>query len=197
MLPDGLLSDGIDLGNGAAFITNLEQTVRQHPLTIVTGGIPQPRALNSAENAAGALAVKVLRATPGANDTGTVRALHLKGLPLGETQFTFKSADRETEARFELPVDRRNEIARLKMAGEGPGGAVQLLDKRSRRRTVGIVSGANADVAEPLLSSSYYLQRALEPFADVRLAQGESPADAVSHFLDQNLPMLVLTDVGN
>ena len=191
------LSDGIDLGNGAAFVANLEQTVGQHPLTIVTGGIPQPRALNGAENAAGALAVKVLRATPGANDAGTVRALDLKGLALGEAQFTFNAADRETEARFELPVELRNEIARLEIAGERSAGAVQLLDKRSRRRTVGIVSGANADVAEPLLSSSYYLQRALEPFADVRLAQGESPADAVSHFLDQNLPMLVLTDVGN
>ncbi|MFY9897831.1 MAG: DUF4159 domain-containing protein [Xanthobacteraceae bacterium] len=191
------LSDGIDLGNGAAFVANLEQTVGQHPLTIVTGGIPQPRALNGAENAAGALAVKVLRATPGANDAGTVRALDLKGLALGEAQFTFNAADRETEARFELPVELRNEIARLEIAGERSAGAVQLLDKRSRRRTVGIVSGANADVAEPLLSSSYYLQRALEPFADVRLTQGESPADAVSHFLDQNLPMLVLTDVGN
>jgi hypothetical protein len=191
------LSDGIDLGNGAAFVANLEQMVGQHPLTIVTGGIPQPRALNGAENAAGALAVKVLRATPGANDAGTVRALDLKGLALGEAQFTFNAADRETEARFELPVELRNEIARLEIAGERSAGAVQLLDKRSRRRTVGIVSGANADVAEPLLSSSYYLQRALEPFADVRLTQGESPADAVSHFLDQNLPMLVLTDVGN
>jgi uncharacterized protein DUF4159/aerotolerance regulator-like protein len=191
------LSDGIDLGNGAAFVTNLEQTVGQHPLMIVTGGIPQPRALNGAENAAGALAVKVLRATPGATDTGTVRALDLKGLPLGEAQFTFKPADRETEARFELPVELRNEITRLEIAGERSAGAVQLLDKRSRRRTVGVVSGANADVAEPLLSSSYYLQRALEPFADMRLAQGESPADAVSHFLDQNLPMLILTDVGN
>jgi len=191
------LSDGVDLGNGAAFVTSLEQTVGQHPLTIVTGGIPQPRALNGAENAAGALSVKVLRATPGAEDTGTLRALDLKGLSLGEAQFTFKAADRETEARFELPVELRNEIARLEIAGERSAGAVQLLDKRSRRRTVGVVSGANADVAEPLLSSSYYLQRALEPFADVRLAQGESPADAVSHFLDQNLPMLVLTDVGN
>ncbi|HEX4238052.1 MAG TPA: DUF4159 domain-containing protein [Xanthobacteraceae bacterium] len=191
------LSDGIDLGNGATFVANLEQTVGHHPLTIVTGGIPQPRALNEADNAAGALAVKVLRATPGAPDTGTVRALDLKGLPLGEAQFTFRPADRETEARFELPVELRNEITRLEIAGERSAGAVQLLDKRSRRRTVGIVSGANADVAEPLLSSSYYLQRALEPFADVRLAQGESPADAVSHFLDQNLPMLILTDVGN
>src|SRR5262249_20661636 len=154
-----------DLGNGGAFIASLEQTLGQHPLTIVTGGIPQPRALTGAQNAAGALAVKVLRATPGANDSGTVRALDLKGLPLGEAQFAFNAADRETEARFELPVELRNEIARLEIAGERSAGAVQLLDKRSRRRTVGIVSGANADVAEPLLSSGYYLQRALEPFA--------------------------------
>src|SRR6202042_2861290 len=76
-------------------------------------------------------------------------------------------------------------------------GAVQLLDKRWRRRTVGIVSGASVDVAQPLLSSSYYVERALAPFADVRLAQGESPAEAVQHFLDQRLPMLILTDVGN
>src|SRR5690242_12073181 len=191
------LSDGIDLGNGAAFVTNLQQTVGQHPITVVAGGIPQPRALNGGENAASALAVKVLRGTTGTGDAGTVRALDLKGLPLGEAQFTFKPGDTESEARFELPVELRNEMARLEIAGERSAGAVQLLDKRSRRRTVGIVSGANADVAEPLLSSSYYLQRALEPFADVRLTQGESPADAVTHFLDQNLPMLVLADVGN
>jgi hypothetical protein len=47
------------------------------------------------------------------------------------------------------------------------------------------------------LSSIYYITRALGPFADVRVAQGESPADAVSHFLDQHLPMLILADVGN
>jgi hypothetical protein len=191
------LSDGIDLGNGAAFVTSLQQTVGQHPITVVAGGIPQPRALNGGENAASALAVKVLRGTAGTSDGGTVRALDLKGLPLGEAQFMFKPADTESEARFELPVELRNEMARLEIAGERSAGAVQLLDKRSRRRTVGIVSGANADVAEPLLSSSYYLQRALEPFADVRLTQGESPAAAAEHFLDQNLPMLVLTDVGN
>ena len=73
---------------------------------------------------------------------------------------------------------------------------MQLLDKRSRRRTVGIVSAATADTSEPLLSSSYYIQRALSPFADLRVAQGEAPADAVTHFIDQKLPMLILADVG-
>ncbi|HEX4040260.1 MAG TPA: DUF4159 domain-containing protein [Xanthobacteraceae bacterium] len=191
------LSDGVDAGHGGEFVKQLAPAVGAHPLTIVTGGVPSARALAGADNAAGALTVKVLRADGGAAGSGTVRALDLKGLPLGEAPFAFKAADRETEARFELPVELRNDIARVEISGERSAGAVQLLDKRSRRRTVGIVSGAVADMAEPLLDSSFYIQRALAPFADVRITQGESPADAVSHFLDQKLPMLILTDVGN
>ena len=191
------LSDATDLGHGAEFVKNLAQTLETRPVTIVSGGIPQPLALSSAENAAGALSVKVVRASTGAAATGTARALDLKGLTLGETPFAFKSADSETEAQFDLPVEIRNDIARIEIAGEHSAGAVQLLDKRWSRRTVGVVSGATADTSQPLLSSSYYIARALGPFADVRLAQGESPAEAVTHFLDQHLPMLILADVGN
>ncbi|MGD0025199.1 MAG: DUF4159 domain-containing protein [Xanthobacteraceae bacterium] len=190
------LSDATDLGRGAEFVKGLAQTLGRHPITVVAGGIPEARALTAADNAAGALSVKVLRAASGAEEAGTVRALDLKGLPLGEAPFAFKAGDRETDARFDLPVEIRNDIARIEIAGERSAGAVQLLDKRWRRRTVGIVSAATADTAQPLLSSSYYIERALSPFADIRLAQGESPADAVTHFLDQRLPMLILADVG-
>jgi len=190
------MSDGADLGHGADFVNGLAQTVGQHPITVVAGGIPGPRALTAADNAAGALSVKVLR-PDGSPDAGTARALDLKGLPLGEAPFLFNAADRETEARFDLPIELRNDITRIEISGERSAGAVQLLDKRWRRRTVGIVSGATADLSEPLLSSSYYIERALEPFADVRLTQGQSPAEAVGQFLDRNLPMLILTDVGN
>ena len=191
------LSDGTDLGRGEEFAKGLAQALDQRPITVVTGGIAGPRALAAAENAAGALSVKVLRAASGATESGTLRALDLKGLPIGEAPFAFKGGDRETDADFNLPVEIRNDIARIEIAGERSAGAVQLLDKRSSRRTVGIVSGATADTSQPLLSSSYYIERALNPFADVRLAQGASPAEAVTHFLDQNLPMLILADVGN
>jgi hypothetical protein len=191
------LSDAIDVGRGAEFVKALAQTLDARPMTIVAGGVPDALALTAADNAAGALSVKVLRASSGAAATGTVRALDLKGLTLGEASFAFKPADHETEARFDLPVEIRNDIARIEIAGERSAGAVQLLDKRLSRRTIGIVSGATADTSQPLLSSSYYIARALSPFADVRLAQGESPAEAVTHFLDQHLPMLVLADVGN
>jgi Domain of unknown function (DUF4159)/Aerotolerance regulator N-terminal len=191
------LSDGVDLGHGSDFAKSLAPLVEARPMTIVAGGIAGAHALTDAENAAGGLSVKVLRTTSGSIETGTLRALDLKGLPLGEAPFMFAAADRETEAKFDLPVEIRNDIARIEIGGERSAGAVQLLDKRWRRRTVGVVSGATADTSQPLLSSSYYVSRALGPFADVRLAQGESPAEAVSHFLDQHLPMLILADVGN
>jgi hypothetical protein len=191
------LSDGLDLGRGAEFTKALADTLGRRPITVVAGGIAGPSALTAADNAAGALGVKVLRTVSGSAQSGTVRALDLKGLPLGEAAFTFKQADRDTDAEINLPVEIRNDIARIEIAGERSAGAVQLLDKRWSRRTVGIVSGATADTSQPLLSSSYYIERALGPFADVRLAQGGSPAEAVTHFLDQNLPMLILADVGN
>ena len=126
-----------------------------------------------------------------------MRALDLKGLPLGDTTFTFKPDERETDAELTLPVEIRNDIARLEIAGERSAGAVALLDKRWRRRTVGVITGSTADTAQPLLAATFYLNRALSPFADVRLAERGSPAQAVNQFIEQRLPMLILADVGN
>ena len=126
-----------------------------------------------------------------------MRALDLKGLPLGEAPFTFKENETETDAELTLPVEISNDIARLEISAERSAGAVQLLDKRWRRRSIGVVTGATADTAQPLLASTYYLSRALSPFADVRLAERGSPAQAVSQFIEQRLPMMILADVGN
>src|SRR5262249_17568927 len=103
----------------------------------------------------------------------------------------------ESEAELTLPVEIRNDIARLEIAGERSAGAVALLDKRWRRRSIGVVTGSTVDTAQPLLASTYYLTRALGPFADVRLADRGSPAQGVNQFIEQRLPMLILADVGN
>ena len=191
------LSDGVDVGSGPAFVDGLKRVAANRALTVIQGGIGVAHALAGADNAAGALTVKVLRAETGSSENGMVSAIDLKGLPLGEAPFAFKSSDRETEAKIELPVEIRNDVARLEIAGERSAGAVQLLDKRWRRRTVGIVSGSAADRSQPLIGATYYLSRALNPFADVRLAEGVGPAEAVTRFLGQQLPMLILADVGN
>jgi hypothetical protein len=142
------------------------------------------------------MTVKVLRANGGAADIGIIRARDQKGSPLGDARFAFGAQDRETEASFDLPVELRNDIARLEVAGERSAGAVQLLDKRWRRRAVGIVSGATSDTSQPLLASTFYLTRAMGPLAVVRLGVRVAPYVAIGQFLDQMLPMIILADVG-
>ena len=189
------LSDGVDTGRGPEFLEGLSKTIGDRALTVFDGGTPAPLALAAAENAAAKMTVKVLRAD-GAIAAGIVRAIDQKGSPIGEARYTFAPNDRETEAAFDLPVELRNDIARLEIAGERSAGAVQLLDKRWRRRAIGIVSGSSSDTAQPLLAPAFYLTRALAPFADVRLGDRGAPQQAISQFLDQKLPMIVLADVG-
>ena len=189
------LSDGVDTGRGQEFVEGLTKAIADRSLTIFEGGTPAPLALAGAENAAANMAVKVLRRDGGAV-AGVVRALDQKGSPIGEARYAFAPQLRETEAAFDLPVELRNDIARLEIAGERSAGAVQLLDKRWRRRAIGIVSGATSDTAQPLLASTFYLTRALAPFADVRLGDRGAPQQVITQFLDQKLPMIVLADVG-
>jgi Domain of unknown function (DUF4159)/Aerotolerance regulator N-terminal len=189
------LSDGVDSGHGAEFLQGLNKIVGDRTLTVFEGGTPPALALAAAENAAAKMTVKVLRAG-GDISSGVVRGLDQKGSPIGEARFAFAPGERETEASFDLPVELRNDIARLEVSGERSAGAVQLLDKRWRRRAVGVVSGSSSDTAQPLLASTFYLTRALAPFADVRQGDHGAPQQAISQFLDQKLPMIVLADVG-
>src|SRR5207248_11400662 len=118
-------------------------------LIVIEGGLKPAHALAPADNAAGGLTVAVLRAAAARPEQGIIRALDLKGLPLGDAQFAFNSGQPETKAQFDLPVELRNDIARLEIAGEHSAGGVQLLDKRWRRRTVGVVSGTSSETAQP------------------------------------------------
>ncbi|MCK0209367.1 DUF4159 domain-containing protein [Starkeya koreensis] len=191
------LSDGVALEGTEGVPADIAAAVGDRPLTTLVDGVEEPLALVAADNAVDALTVKVVRAD---RDTlprsGTVRAHDMRGLLLGEAPFAFEPGAKETEARFDVPVEIRNEIARLDVADEASAGAVQLLDKRWRRRAVGIVSGTSADQRQPLLAPSYYLTRALGPFADIRTADGAGTAEAIDRFIDAKLPVIILSDVG-
>lgn len=189
------LSDGVDTGRGAEFAEGLGKIIENRTLTIFEGGATSAEALVAAENAAAKMTVKVLRTESGMA-SGIVRAIDAKGSPIGEARYSFGPQERESEASFDLPVELRNDIARLEIAGERSAGAVQLLDKRWRRRAIGVVSGSSTDTAQPLLASTFYLSRALAPFADVRLGDRGAAQTVIGQFLDQRLPMIVMADVG-
>jgi len=122
------IADGIELGHAREFAAKLA-ALPAH-IAIVTGADPV-RALAGPENQAGGLEARVLRSEPGGPERGLVRALDLKGFAIGSAAFDFAAAN-ETKARFEMPVELRNEVARLEIADERSAGAVSLLDERWR-----------------------------------------------------------------
>jgi hypothetical protein len=112
------ISDGTAGADGQAFIEGLTRALDGRAPTIFKSDRAPALALASADTGAG-IAVRVLRPEPNGRDAGTVRAVDLKGLPLADLPFAFPAGALETEARFDLPVEVRNAIARIEILGEG------------------------------------------------------------------------------
>ncbi|MCV0423896.1 MAG: DUF4159 domain-containing protein [Roseibium sp.] len=178
-----------------AFLTDLAAITGDAPVTVLSG-LDTPMGLKDLKNDAEALSLTVVRHPDQNLRTATVQALDLKGLVLGEVQASFEPASTETVARFDLPSELRNDIARVEIAGEAAAGAVQLVDDSWRRRTVGLISGQSGDLDQPLLSPVYYLERALAPFSDIRRPRDNDIDVAVPALIDQGISVLVLADVG-
>jgi hypothetical protein len=163
--------------------------------TVVRAERSAALAIAGSDNGSGRMSVPIVRAEPNGRDSGSVRALDARGLPLADAPFVFPPGSTETTASFDLPMEVRNAISRVDISGEGSAGAVALIDERGRRRRIGLVSGASVDQAQPLLAPTYYISRALGPYADLREAPGGA-ADAISQLIDQQITMLVLADIG-
>ncbi len=187
------LADGLEHGQARAFAEGLIKLSGDHPLTIVTGDTT-PLALAGTINKAEGLDVRVIRADARSARQGTVRALDQKGLQIAEAPFSFDTGT-ETHARFDLPVDLRNDVAQVAITGEASAGAVSLLDARWKRRRIGLVTGASVDVAQPLLSPSFFITRALAPFADLREAR-PGTNDPILSMLDDQPAVMILADLG-
>ncbi len=178
------LSDGIDDGQARQTASALSKlgTVRLYRAR--SGG---PLAITTMANTAAGFEITVVRAgTAGARD-GMVTALGEQGQILGTAPFRFEDGQNKASAKIAIPLEMRNQAARLEISGQNSAGAVALLDRGAPRRAVGLVSGTPGD--EPLLSGSYYLERALSPYADLHQAP-------IADLIARNVSALILIDVG-
>jgi len=91
-------------------------------------------------------------------------------------------------ARLPMPSELRNRAIAIAIEGEASAGAVLLLDERWRRRPVGIVAPSAAAGSQPFLSGAYYLDKALEPFSEVRTGD-------IATLLKGDVAVLALPDV--
>ncbi len=181
------LSDGIDDAAAPAFAEALQTLGRLQVMTDPV--LDRARALLPPRPDPGALRPRVVRAATAGDETLWLRASGEGGKLLVRAPVVFAPGERFAEAEIGALVEVRNRIVRLDIEGERSAGAVVLLDERWRRRPVGLVSGSSIEADQPLLSDIHYLERALNPFGDVR--KGE-----LRTLLQRPLAALVLADVG-
>ncbi len=185
------ISDGLDHGSAAAFAEGLARIAGR--VEVIVPDLTQlPLALAQPSIESGRIEITALRAV---RDTAeaTVRAVAANGRELGAAPLQFATGATSAKATIELPIELRNEVQRIQIAGERNAAANYLFDDRWRRKTVALQSGAASEEAQPLLSPLYYVSRALEPFAEL-----SEPVDgtALKQSLDAGLSMLVLADIG-
>jgi hypothetical protein len=137
----------------------------------------------------GGFAVTAIRAKEEGRLRVQIAALGPKGETLGDAPLDFKAGETRGQAHITLPLEVRNQTARLEIRGEDSAGAAQLLDTGGAERRVGLVSAAATENEQPLLSDVYYLERALSPFADVEKG-------TISDLVARHVSVLFLADVG-
>ncbi len=185
------LADGTALGQADPFARELADIAKGHDATVLLGK-DTALGLTRIEDVSGALEAKALSAGASSRK-GMLRALDAKGLTIGEAPFDLAGRDSATVS-FDLPTELRNQVSRIAIDGERSAGAVVLLDERSRRRRVAIASGATIDVAQPLLSPTYYLSRALAPYADLREWR-DSSSDPIVSLIGEKPNVMMLADM--
>jgi hypothetical protein len=178
------LSDGVEDGSGRGFASALEAI---GPLRIFGPQIAGLGLLPPLRDGTG-FTVTVLRPNRGGQRNALVSAIGRNGESLADAQVTLKGGAMRGEGHIALPLEIRNQTARLEIRGEDSAGAVQLLDSGGAERRAGIVSAATAENEQPLLSDVYYLERALAPFAEVEKG-------TISGLLAHHVSVLMLADV--
>jgi hypothetical protein len=181
------LSDSVEDGRSFALLERLQRIGAVE----FFGDPPQslPRLLLPPENEAGSFAATATRLDASEADIGVLRASGEDGRLIAREELRWAPGEHSAVARIAVPTELRNRVARLAIENENSAGAVTLLDERWRRRPVGLVSGASLEKTQPLLGDTYYLERALRPFSEVRTGD-------LHEILKREVAVMVLADVG-
>jgi len=194
-------ANAVWLANGLAEPAGATQESRSHILESALQRLgalriiqPAPDALpvylSASENTVEGLRLQVTRVAPGLEQPVALIASDEAGRLLARQTLLFPEGALAAEATITIPSEVRNRIARVVVEGATSAGATMLFDESSRRRPVGLASGDTAQVDQPLLGNAFYINRALEPFADIRTG-------TISELLERRLAVLFLSDIGN
>ena len=189
------LTDGIDeTGDGSAFADRLGKL---GTLSLVEGKASEAGlGVLAGVGAKGKLEARVVRADTTSARDAIVYAFSARSQRLGEAIVHMDLGAASATVTFDLPLELRNQVARVEIAGERSAGAVSLVDTRSQWHRIGLISGENREQAQALLAPLYYIERALAPFAELVRPKDANIAANVEQSLKEQVSVLMLADIG-
>jgi hypothetical protein len=191
------LSDDIDHDGKAAEVADKLRALTEGGTfaVIQDGRSAEPLGVSAGIGQSGKLEARVLR-PQGSSRAGFVHAISTRGQSLAEAPFKFGAGEDLNTVAFELPLELRNQVGRVEIAGERSAGAVSLIDARSQWHRVALISGESREQAQPLLAPLYYIEKALNPYAELIKPKGSNLAAGIKEALAQNASVLMLADIG-
>ncbi|MFN3624498.1 MAG: DUF4159 domain-containing protein [Hyphomicrobium sp.] len=191
------LSDDIDHdGKAAEFADKLRGLAEGATFAVIADArSSEPLGISAGIGESGKLEARVLRPEGGARN-GFVHAISTRGQSLAESPFKLGAGETSLTVPFELPLELRNQVGRVEIAGERSAGAVSLIDERSQWHRVALISGESREQAQPLLAPLYYIEKALTPYAELIRPKGSNLAAGIQEALSQNASVLMLADIG-
>lgn len=114
--------------------------------------------------------LSVLVSAPEALPPGTpvtVNAVGTDGRVLDSQKVQLDVHEKSAEVTFDIPDAVRNQVQQIRLAGRKGAGAMLLLDDQFKRRDIAIAAPSGEGEDAPLIEESFYLERALKPYANI------------------------------
>ncbi|MGJ8571273.1 MAG: DUF4159 domain-containing protein [Hoeflea sp.] len=189
------ISDGVATEDADTALSRLSE-LEPAAIRIIGADDATALALTDADNGTDTLSVTVSRLDTASAERQDLIASDSKGRNIAAGEIRFDVGEAEATGTISAPFEIRNDIARLDVTGIDTAASARLLDDSFRRRRVALISGEAADIAQPLLSPLYYINRALSPFADLIEADNDQMSASIPKLLEQSPAVIVLSDIG-
>ncbi|MFN0217810.1 MAG: DUF4159 domain-containing protein [Hyphomicrobium sp.] len=191
------LHDGVDHMNDAADIAAKLQNLAGGAMLAVIDETRGEEAVGlTARLAEKGKLEAVVMSPSGSPRSGVVYAFSARGERLGEAPYKLTAGAMSAIVAFDLPLELRNQVARIELSSERSAGAVSLIDSATQWHRVGLISGESREQAQPLLAPLYYIQKALTPYAELAVSKDSNLAQGLDAVLKQNVSGLMLADIG-
>ncbi|HEY8194603.1 MAG TPA: BatA domain-containing protein, partial [Hyphomicrobium sp.] len=142
------LHDGLDHESKAGDVANKLAALAGHGTFAVIDEVKGQEALGLAAQLGDKGKLEALVLSPGGPAReGSVYAYSARGERLGEAAFKLGPGAKSTNVTFDLPLELRNQVARIEIASERSAGTVSLIDAATQWHRVGLLSGESREEA--------------------------------------------------